>query len=32
VLARFTSQRVADGVEEVYRQTALGHELRTEVA
>jgi D-inositol-3-phosphate glycosyltransferase len=32
VLARFTWQRVADGVEEVYRQTALGHELRTEVA
>ncbi|MFJ6087834.1 glycosyltransferase [Streptomyces sp. NPDC092369] len=32
VLARFTWQRVADGVEEVYRQTARGHELRTEVA
>jgi glycosyltransferase involved in cell wall biosynthesis len=32
VLSRFTWRRVADGVEEVYRQTALGHELRTEVA
>ncbi|MBT2676429.1 glycosyltransferase [Streptomyces sp. ISL-14] len=32
VLARYTWRRVADGVEQVYRQTALGHELRTEVA
>lgn len=31
--ARYTWQRVADGVEHVYRQTALGRrELRTEVA
>ncbi|MEU9099969.1 glycosyltransferase [Streptomyces sp. NPDC048361] len=32
VLARFTWQRVADGVEQVYRRIALGQELRTEVA
>ncbi|MGW0533962.1 glycosyltransferase [Streptomyces sp. NPDC003032] len=33
VLARFTWQRVADGVEQVYRQTVRGRrELRTEVA
>ena len=32
VLARYTWRRVADGVEQVYRQTARGRELRTEVA
>ncbi|TQJ90910.1 glycosyltransferase [Streptomyces sp. SLBN-31] len=32
VLARYTWRRVADGAEQVYRQTALGRELRTEVA
>ncbi|MFF3331094.1 glycosyltransferase [Streptomyces sp. NPDC002888] len=32
VLARFTWQRVADGVEHVYRQVAAGHALPSEVA
>ncbi|MFC8370910.1 glycosyltransferase [Streptomyces sp. NPDC057239] len=32
MLTRYTWQRVADGVERVYRQTAVGRELRTEVA
>ncbi|MFG2386542.1 glycosyltransferase [Streptomyces avermitilis] len=32
VLARYTWQHVANGVEQVYRRTALGRELRTEVA